>query len=241
MLRLFRHIRQRLFLESKMSRYAGYAIGEIVLIVVGILIALQIQTWNEFRKDRVIEIEALQNMAENLEINIQKLEGKIDGIGRDIESADLLISTIGNKLPYDDSLDRHFGLGLNPIETESSVSVAGYETLKDVGMVIVQDKQLRKEIVDLFEETYLHLNGRLDRAGKQYMEIIKLRQQHFLRKPRYRFAPFDYDKLIQDQHFYSWLITINDSRSFVMGSIEKSLEETQRVLGLIHAELEKIN
>jgi hypothetical protein len=42
MLRFFRHIRQKLFLEERVSKYLGYALGEIVLIVAGILIAVQI-------------------------------------------------------------------------------------------------------------------------------------------------------------------------------------------------------
>ena len=51
MLRVFRHIRQNMFQEDKVSRYFGYAFGEIVLIVIGILIALQISNWNDVRKD----------------------------------------------------------------------------------------------------------------------------------------------------------------------------------------------
>ena len=51
MLRFFRHIRRNLFLEGKVSRYFGYAVGEIVLIVVGILIALQISDWSDEQKE----------------------------------------------------------------------------------------------------------------------------------------------------------------------------------------------
>ncbi|NNK81436.1 MAG: hypothetical protein HKO93_08045 [Flavobacteriales bacterium] len=51
MIKFFRRIRQRLLSESKFSKYLIYAIGEIILVVIGILIALQINTWNEERKD----------------------------------------------------------------------------------------------------------------------------------------------------------------------------------------------
>lgn len=47
---LFRKIRKQLAMENKATKYARYAIGEIALIIFGILIALQIQTWNENRK-----------------------------------------------------------------------------------------------------------------------------------------------------------------------------------------------
>ncbi len=46
MIKIFRHIRQRLLIENKTSKYLLYAIGEIVLVVIGILIALQLNEWN---------------------------------------------------------------------------------------------------------------------------------------------------------------------------------------------------
>ena len=50
MIKFFRHIRQQLLNENKTGKYFKYAIGEIVLVVIGILIALQINNWNEERK-----------------------------------------------------------------------------------------------------------------------------------------------------------------------------------------------
>ena len=51
MIKFFRNIRQRLISENKLSKYLFYAIGEIVLVVIGILIALQINNWNERQKE----------------------------------------------------------------------------------------------------------------------------------------------------------------------------------------------
>ena len=51
MIKFFRKIRQRLLSENRFSKYLVYAIGEIVLVVIGILIALQINNWNENRKE----------------------------------------------------------------------------------------------------------------------------------------------------------------------------------------------
>ena len=50
MIKFFRKIRQNMIKENKVSKYMLYAIGEIVLVVVGILIALSINNWNESRK-----------------------------------------------------------------------------------------------------------------------------------------------------------------------------------------------
>lgn len=53
MIKRFRNIRHTLLNEGKTSRYLKYAIGEIVLVVIGILIALQINNWNEDRKENL--------------------------------------------------------------------------------------------------------------------------------------------------------------------------------------------
>ena len=60
MIKFFRHIRQQLLSEGKTANYFKYAIGEIVLVVIGILIALQINTWNENRIQNNKELKSLQ-------------------------------------------------------------------------------------------------------------------------------------------------------------------------------------
>ena len=52
MLKFFRKIRQNLLSEGKTGKYIKYAFGEIILVVIGILIALQINTWNEDYKSK---------------------------------------------------------------------------------------------------------------------------------------------------------------------------------------------
>ena len=61
MIRFFRNIRQKLAAENKVMTYLRYAIGEILLLVAGILIALQINNWNEGRKNATIEEEIISN------------------------------------------------------------------------------------------------------------------------------------------------------------------------------------
>ncbi|MFC7357695.1 DUF6090 family protein [Jejudonia soesokkakensis] len=71
MIKFFRHIRQRLIGENRFSKYLLYAIGEIILVVIGILIALSINNWNEDRKERAREVNYLKNLKADLvsEIN----------------------------------------------------------------------------------------------------------------------------------------------------------------------------
>jgi hypothetical protein len=65
MIKFFRRIRQNLLNEGKTSKYFKYAIGEIVLVVIGILIALQINNWNENRKEQVQELNLVKQLFED--------------------------------------------------------------------------------------------------------------------------------------------------------------------------------
>ncbi|MCF1193124.1 DUF6090 family protein [Mangrovimonas sp. AS39] len=62
MIKFFRKIRQNLLSEGKTGKYLKYAIGEIILVVIGILIALQINNWNEDKKERKEENQALVSL-----------------------------------------------------------------------------------------------------------------------------------------------------------------------------------
>ena len=73
MFRFFRHIRQNLLQQSKVSRYLGYAVGEIVLIMIGIFLALQLNNWNEERKDRIEEREILTRLSSEVTGNAHRL------------------------------------------------------------------------------------------------------------------------------------------------------------------------
>lgn len=66
MIKFFRKIRQNLLSEGKTAKYFKYAIGEIILVVIGILIALQINNWNEARKENIKLKTAIQSVYNDL-------------------------------------------------------------------------------------------------------------------------------------------------------------------------------
>jgi Family of unknown function (DUF6090) len=77
-MRLFRNVRQQLASENKVMAYLRYAIGEILLVVIGILIALQVNNWNENQKQKKQETIYLQNLSIDLKKQIQLLDFYID-------------------------------------------------------------------------------------------------------------------------------------------------------------------
>ncbi|NAS13861.1 DUF6090 family protein [Poritiphilus flavus] len=71
MIKFFRRIRQQLLHENKLRKYLLYALGEIFLVVIGILIALQLNNWNESRIDRKKERQVVQNIYTELDQNLE--------------------------------------------------------------------------------------------------------------------------------------------------------------------------
>ena len=77
MIKFFRKIRQKSLTENKFSRYLIYAIGEIILVVIGILIALSINNWNEQRKEIIQEQKILLQLKLEFNKNLEQLDEKI--------------------------------------------------------------------------------------------------------------------------------------------------------------------
>ena len=78
MIKFFRKIRQNLLSEGKTTEYFKYAIGEIVLVVIGILIALQINTWNENKKTNFKEHALIVSLKQELTTNLEELNRIIE-------------------------------------------------------------------------------------------------------------------------------------------------------------------
>lgn len=74
MIKFFRQIRQKLLQENRFSKYLLYAIGEIILVVIGILIALQINTWNEQQKTKEKELNYLALIKQEMTVNLRSIQ-----------------------------------------------------------------------------------------------------------------------------------------------------------------------
>jgi len=162
MIKFFRHIRQRLLSESKFSKYLLYAIGEIILVVMGILIALQINNWNEGRKERIQEQVLLEQLHKEFNSNLAQLDEKI-GIRDDINVAtSKLFEYIDNsELRQNDSIMMYMGiLGLaatfDPIQNDlissGKLQLISNQRLKELlTLWTTEVVQLTEEEVNYYE------------------------------------------------------------------------------------------
>ena len=94
MIKFFRKIRYNLMSENKIGKYLKYAIGEIVLVMIGILLALQVNTWNENRKNTIKEQQILSQLKDEYNANLLQLEQKIAHRKKMISAANTVLQYI---------------------------------------------------------------------------------------------------------------------------------------------------
>lgn len=130
--------------EGKTKRYFLYALGEILLVVIGILIAFQINAWKERKKAEEFELKILREVNMGLKANIDQFAWAI-AVNKDaIKSCDIILNHLDRNLAYHDSLDVHFSKSLAWFHT--TVNNAAYESLKSYGTHIITNDSIRNHL-----------------------------------------------------------------------------------------------
>ena len=128
MLRFFRKVRQRLLLERKTGKYFRYAIGEILLVMIGILLALQVNNWNENRKSSEKSKLLLKQVHKELAFNINRA----NAIVKFYRGRDSLVHKILNKtVTYDDYKNQRWYHHILGAAQDVNVVHEAYENLID--------------------------------------------------------------------------------------------------------------
>ncbi|MFH6769752.1 DUF6090 family protein [Gaetbulibacter aquiaggeris] len=108
MIKLFRNIRQNLIMENKTTNYLKYAIGEIILVIIGILIALSINNWNEHRKLKIEEHNSLIDLRSEIVSNIEALTKTIVSHQKSYDVAKKLKDLFNDREAFDNMPDSIF-------------------------------------------------------------------------------------------------------------------------------------
>ena len=167
MIKFFRKIRQNLIMESKTSKYFKYAIGEIILVVIGILIALQINNWNESRKQINTQNAIYLIVKEDLETDILEFESFIEAYTTKKEPAfeavvknDLTKEDWKNNPNYKEVLTGFVDLG---------VSQRGINQLKNLSNLSNNlEQELTSDINKFYNKYILELNVGLNELSSQF-------------------------------------------------------------------------
>ncbi len=175
MIPFFRKIRWRLAQDNQFLKYSRYAIGEIFLVVIGILIALQINTWNEERKSRLEETEILKSIKLDLVNAIMECEENNEFRTRILEATRELYSIIRGDSQYysKNQLDSIMAvLLINPTYNNRTGSL---EVLFISGKInLIKDSEIKESLL----------------LWPQIVEDIKEDEIYSSEHLRYEFYPF---------------------------------------------------
>ena len=150
MIKFFRKIRYDLMDSNKTGKYFRYAVGEIVLVVIGILIALQVNDWNENRKLRNTEIELLKELKTDLINTRDDLKSDIKLVQGTLRITDSLYKNmmVHKKKNSTEPFSIKTSQLLNPILYPK---LAAYEALQNYGINNISNHNLRGDITDLYQ------------------------------------------------------------------------------------------
>ena len=158
MLFIFRKLRQGLFKEVNVSRYIGYALGEIILIVVGILLALQLNNWNDARKEQTTIKQYARSLIQDLEQDLLMI-GDIETQLADIISRIELLGEYVRDKDLDDLSNLHlFTYTLNKPHRPYIWNRATIDELKGSGISgYIQNPELA-EMISEYDAFTQHLD-----------------------------------------------------------------------------------
>ncbi|MCG8604397.1 DUF6090 family protein [bacterium] len=246
MLKFFRKIRQKLIDEGNLKRYLIYAIGEVLLVVVGILIALQINNWNEENKRLRKSHEILDEIKRNIESNTVRFQDEIEVENKVISSIDIVLQNITQTKIYHDSLDKH--LHLSAYWPTSHWQTSGYETLKSQGVELIQSEALRESIINLYEISYADISEVIRTSeGYSFSTLIPVSSELFIFAPanleqsveEFRAKPIDYRKVLQHKQYNGILSFWRVVRIAAIQLRLNAIDKNRDLIDAINVELEK--
>jgi hypothetical protein len=176
MLKIFRNIRQNLLNEGKTTRYFKYAIGEIVLVVIGILIALSINNWNERQKGLKWQHNFLIELSMELQDNHEQLQKAFEVQSKRIKAC----KTINTLIDTKDEANKHSIDSLFNLMQESNRTFFPTTGVYDLGLASgklenLQNETLKYAIMNLYNHYYKRLvyNGELQDKAEDVIDWEK--------------------------------------------------------------------
>lgn len=231
MISLFRKIRQNLLLKGKITSYLKYAIGEILLVVIGILIALQINNWNEIRKNQRERIVILNNLKLELTEDFTMLTYTIERLERRKVFADYLYHLITNETKSEgiDSTVIVNALMRSGYIYKFVPSFAVYNEIQNSGKLnLIKPDSIKKQLA--IYKSRVEENSRIEgpyeitlkdfeKKAVNYLSEIQLSKNKKLEQ-RYKLINFNLVEISKDKEFLALLKHI----SYITG-IELSLKK----------------
>lgn len=240
MIKFFRQIRQRLLSENRFSKYLIYAIGEIILVVIGILIALQINNWNEAKKEHRIGIQFLKGISNDLNKDLMLVDSLLK-LNQQTFSLISSIDSVFHKKPYyyakknshlfvePDTLNfEHVfyrNVSFRPINSTYNSLIADGKT------ALIKNKSLLDEIQRIYNENH-------QRIASNYQTIKSLETgitaKYAFEKQNWTYTDL---KAAKKQPIFYDLVNFTEEKYWYALNLLRIKKNSEKVIALIDKEL----
>ena len=248
MIKFFRNIRKNLLKEGKTTKYFKYAIGEIVLVVIGILIALQINNWHEINKTKRLERKIITELQNNLRLDLKEIQADVNYMN-DINQA---CSRLKNYLQYQEIPNDSFykEASILRVTPHFDPNKSGYGLLESKGVEVISNDSLRNAISLLYERSYPYykryeeerLRFHALHSEPKLLEYFNMEftptKKHY---GNFHISIADYEKLLKDSAFEKLLSAIAFENSAVQNRGQKTEAAIISLLHFLQEELEDEN
>ena len=254
MLKFFRKIRQNLVIDSKadsradrLNKYLLYAIGEIILVVVGILIALQINNWNKQREEGLLEIKILEEIRTNLELDLLEIPGDI----LHMDSVNWACINFIDFVKNNESPSKEFYkiAGMVRVRPHFDPNVSGYELLVAKGVGAISNDSLRNAISQLYETAYPYYRRYEDeRLSFSLLHVEPKLLEYFTKQFRagfsyeaeFKISLADFIKLKNDNSATKLISSLSFENEAVLPRAHRTEKTIQILIRMIENELQHI-
>lgn len=243
----FKKLRKSLIPASGLKRYLLYAVGEILLVMIGILLALEVSNRSEAQKERERETRILRNFKASIADDVKTLDWHIRDFDRTNRSIEIIINRLRQNLPYHDSLAFHFAN--STVLWAPAVNQEVFESLTTTDLNTLTNDTLQKALVAYYTYANRNFNVRITR----YAAIMEnASQQLFTTRfdvlwentwnttaPR-RMTPLDYKALRQDKAYLYFIKSLrNQLYWYVREPLRTTRKQAAQLVAIIDREMEK--
>ena len=163
MLSFFRQLRQKLLTQNRVGKYLVYAVGEIVLVVIGILIALQVNSWAERRREESLYFTYLVRLKSDSENLLDRIRLATYWENEMVELTRYQLDFLNGGLNDLDTLKLavsvEFTAGINPY----SLHIPTYSELESTGrLVLIESESLKQELADFQQYTIQRMSNKAE-------------------------------------------------------------------------------
>jgi len=257
MVKLFNNIRKKLVADkpstARTANYLKYAIGEIVLVVIGILIALQINNWNENRKIKITENTYIENINTDLKINLLSLEKFLTKRQETVNSVEAILDFFNEKRPLDiNEFNFHCltVMGWSPFEQHDNT----YQELLNSGKLSILSNKTIKDSLQNMQTNFKSIRfieSEMEEDYERYLydpffstidletSLKGLQEKGSSIKDLPELDVLNVQILLKNKTFKNGFVLADYNSNDLIGEYSNMIRSTKKLIKLIDAELNK--